>query len=194
MSNVWYLEQLFYNMCKHFSENFKTIQTVELKCDVGKEEFYEKCEFSWIQSKEISWKWLRPKMFQLFSKYSRKIDWHLPASSSIGWSIVSWSIHVSPISTFSARSCQWLRFSIVPSKSGEIQGNVSESTLYSGMQMTSMNPTCIFGSSSFRSRSIIAIGFVFNCSFSISPWSKNSSATSFAMLCWTSHGFAIALT
>lgn len=38
-------------MCKHFSENFNTIQTVELKCDVDKEGIYEKCEFSWIQSK-----------------------------------------------------------------------------------------------------------------------------------------------
>lgn len=43
-------------------------------------------------------------------------------------------------------------------------------------------------------RSIIATGLVFSWSFSKSPWSKNSSATNFATLCWTSHGFAIALT
>lgn len=42
--------------------------------------------------------------------------------------------------------------------------------------------------------SIIAIGFVLSCNFSKSPWSKNSSATSFATRCWTSHGFAMALT
>lgn len=42
--------------------------------------------------------------------------------------------------------------------------------------------------------SIIAIGFVFSCNFSKSPWSKNSSATSLATRCWTSHGLAIALT
>lgn len=58
---------------------------------------------------------------------------------------------------------------------------------------------CVFISSfSVRSLliylSIIATGFVFSWSFSKSPWSKNSSATIFATRCWTSHGFAIALT
>lgn len=40
----------------------------------------------------------------------------------------------------------------------------------------------------------ITIGCWLSCNFSKSPWSKNSSATSLAILCCTSHGFAIALT
>lgn len=99
-------------------------------------------------------------------------------NSSTGISILSWSIHVKPISTFSAKSFQCFRFSSVPSYSGMIHGKVSHrtyrqirkfiisnniklvkfncNTLYSGKQMTSMNSTCICGSSSFFSLSIIA--------------------------------------
>ena len=42
--------------------------------------------------------------------------------------------------------------------------------------------------------SLLTIGCWFSLNFSMSPWSKNSSATIFAALCWTSQGLAIALT
>ena len=48
-----------------------------------------------------------------------------PWNSSTGFSMVSWSIQVRPISTFSAKSCQWFLFSRQPSYKGWIHGNVS---------------------------------------------------------------------
>lgn len=100
-----------------------------------------------FKSSAFSEKW---EIFISFKNVLSK-TFKLPENPSIGLSIVSWSIQVKPISTFSARSCQLALFSSVPSKSGATHGNVSARTLYNGRQTTSMNPTCIFGSSSFRS-------------------------------------------
>lgn len=56
-----------------------------------------------------------------------------------------------PISTFSAKSCQWLRLSSVPLYSGRIHGNVSDIILYRGKHIKSIKLTCICGNSSLRS-------------------------------------------
>jgi len=59
---------------------------------------------------------------------TRKILNSLLKNSSTGISILSWSIHVKPISTFSAKSFQCFRFSSVPSYNGVIHGKVSHKT------------------------------------------------------------------
>lgn len=66
----------------------------------------------------------------------------LTSTSSTGTSMMSWSIQVRPILTFSSRSAQRDLLASAPSSSGWIQGKLSLRTVYRGTHTRSINSTC----------------------------------------------------
>lgn len=88
---------------------------------------------------------------------------------------------ISVFSCCSARACHFCLFFLQPSSKGKQSSDTWVKASYSCKQMASMNPTCILGILFFFSRFIRSAGSMLSSFLSLSPWSKNSVATSSAI-------------